>query len=169
MSEHEPLHSIAEIAIALAGFSGLVAVFRSGDLRTWLARERFMFWLLLAAALGALFFALLPVALHLQGVGELIVWRISSLLLGAFFAAVLVWALAAHVRMNRSGHRTSRPAAWIAFAPTAAAAAISLVLNGSGLVVRGGAGTYYAGLLLLLFSGVAMFVFLLIFPSGGDR
>ena len=65
MTGEESLYNLAEIAIALAGFSGLVAVFRSERLGSWLPRERFLFWLLLAGALGTLFLALFPITLHL--------------------------------------------------------------------------------------------------------
>jgi peptidoglycan/LPS O-acetylase OafA/YrhL len=167
MTDYESLYNIADLAISLAGFSGLVAVFRSGSLDDWLPRERFMFWLLLIAALGALFFALLPVALHHYRLREPLVWSISSLLLGIYLGGAIGGAVFAHVRMSRAGHPTSRPTAWLVFPPLGAGFSVSLLLNCAGLGFDRGAGPYYGGLVCLLFTGALMFVFLLTFPAGG--
>jgi hypothetical protein len=49
--------------VALAGFAGVVVVFRSGSLHEWSAVDRFRLWLLLGNALVALFACLLGMLL----------------------------------------------------------------------------------------------------------
>ena len=165
----DSLYNIAEVSIALAGFSGLVAVFRSERLGSWLPRERFLFWLLLAFTLGAVFFSLLPVALLGLHLSEKAVWGVSSSLLSIYLVGMYVVALAAHVRMNRGGYRTSRPAAWYIFPPGGLLAVAVLALNAAGIGLSRDMGPYYVGLLFLLLAGSMAFVFLLIFPVSGRR
>ena len=169
MTGEDSLYNVAEIAIALAGFSGLVAVFRSERLGAWLPRERFLFWLLISFALAALFFALLPVTLHLLGFSEAVVWATASALLASYYVVVGVAALIGHVRMNRAGHPTSRPLSWYVIFPTGVLVVASLLLNAFGIVLDRAVGVYHLGLLYVLACGSTMFVFLLVFPTGGRR
>ncbi len=169
MTGEESLYNIAEIAIALAGFSGLVAVFRSEHLGSWLPRERFLFWLLLACAFGVLFFALIPVTLHHLAFSDGAVWAISSALAASYYAAMLGTACVAHLRMNKAGHPTSRPAAWYVFLPLSVLVIVLLVLNAAGVVFDRSVGVYHAALLVGLVAASTFFVFLLIFPLGGRR
>ena len=89
----ESLTTIAEIGIALAGFSGLVVVLRkkSGALNEI---EKYRMSVLLTTAFGAMFLALLPAALQQLGLADDILWRTSSAFLTTFsFAFVLGWVL----------------------------------------------------------------------------
>jgi hypothetical protein len=38
------LDTIAELSLALIGFSALIAMFRGGSIRTWQPRPRLAFW-----------------------------------------------------------------------------------------------------------------------------
>ncbi|MEE8078091.1 MAG: hypothetical protein V3T18_03770 [Pseudomonadales bacterium] len=89
----ESLTTIAEIGVALAGFSGLVVVLRkkTGPLNEI---ERYRMSVLLAAAFGAMFLALLPGAMRHLGMADELIWRASSALLTAFTVVfVLSWVL----------------------------------------------------------------------------
>ena len=169
MTGEESLYNLAEIAIALAGFSGLVAVFRSERLGSWQARERFLFWLLLACALGCLFFALFPITLHLLGFADDAVWATSSALAASYYAVVAGAGWIAHLRMNRAGHPTTRPAAVYVFPPLSVLVIVILVLNAVGIVFDRSVGVYHAALLFGLVAASTFFVFLLIFPPGGRQ
>ena len=72
MSEAENLHTVAEVGIALAGFSGVVVALgqRSGN-PAGIGR----LWLLLAQALGAVIFAFLPLLLESAGLEPSANWR----------------------------------------------------------------------------------------------
>jgi hypothetical protein len=51
MEPHEALSSAAEIAVALAGFAGVVVAFRSSTLHEWSPLDKYRLWLLLGNAL----------------------------------------------------------------------------------------------------------------------
>jgi hypothetical protein len=55
MEPGEALSTAAQIAVALAGFAGVVVAFRSKSLHEWTPRDRFRLWLLLGNALLPLF------------------------------------------------------------------------------------------------------------------
>ncbi|MFL6597194.1 MAG: hypothetical protein ACJ8KF_04445 [Chthoniobacterales bacterium] len=55
MEPGEALATAAQIAVALAGFAGVVVAFRSKSLHEWSPRDKFRLWLLLGNALVPLF------------------------------------------------------------------------------------------------------------------
>jgi hypothetical protein len=55
MEPAEALPTAAQIAVALAGFAGVVVVFRSKSLHDWSPKDKFRLWLLLGNALAPLF------------------------------------------------------------------------------------------------------------------
>src|SRR5881227_304196 len=55
MEPGEALATAAQIAVALAGFAGVVVAFRSKSLHEWSRRDKFRLWLLLGNALVPLF------------------------------------------------------------------------------------------------------------------
>ena len=55
MDPGEALSAAAQIAVALAGFAGVVVAFRSKSLHEWSPRDKFRLWLLLGNALVPLF------------------------------------------------------------------------------------------------------------------
>ena len=62
MEPGEALTTAAQIAVALAGFAGVVVAFRSKSLHEWSPRDKFRLWLLLGNALVPLF----DTTLHLE-------------------------------------------------------------------------------------------------------
>jgi hypothetical protein len=84
------LLTIAEIAIALAGFAGVVAAFSTFRL----APEATVFRvrLMVAEALMVLVAALLPIVIVKFGVSESTALRISAFLMGLGVTGVAVWA-----------------------------------------------------------------------------
>ena len=90
MSEAENLHIVAEIGIALAGFSGVVVALghrsgRAGGI------ERL--WLLLAQALGAVIFAFVPLLLEAAGLGASANWRVTNGAISVFGFSILIGIL----------------------------------------------------------------------------
>jgi hypothetical protein len=78
MQASEELLTIAELAIALAGFSGVVVAFgHQGELN---AIDRWRFFCLLSLSVGAAVMAFLPSVLHLQGISGASLWRVSSMI-----------------------------------------------------------------------------------------
>lgn len=83
MEAMDSLGTISELALALAGFSGIVMVFgRRKD--TPIAFEGYRIKMLLLASFGAMFLALTPMVFHHLGLTEPALWIVSNLLMGLF-------------------------------------------------------------------------------------
>jgi len=81
--EHEAiLSTITEVAVALAGFTGVVAVLGHRNQGTWTSSERLQLRTLVETSLTALFASLAPGVLVLMLTSEPAVWRVSNLVLG---------------------------------------------------------------------------------------
>jgi len=91
----DDLSTIAEIAIALAGFSALVGMLGSRTGRSSPKLDAFRLQIMLEASLFVVALALLPVVLLHLGVVEEIAWRASA---GIFLAADAVTTVSIHVR-----------------------------------------------------------------------
>jgi len=162
------LETLAQVSVTLAGFSGLVAVFRSGSAsspHTWLPREQLIFWLLVVSSFSALFFSLLPLALVAFALAEEVVWRGSSLALVAVLATAVVSAVRADRRLTREGHPSVIPGVWAVGVPVSAVIAGLELANGLGLFASRSFGVYLLGPLLLLGMACLMFVAFLLYPS----
>lgn len=90
--------TIAEISVALAGFSGVVAVVgrRSGG--RWRSGELLRFWQMLEVSLTALVFSLLPFIFHFSGLSDAYTWACCSGML----------AFVSSVQMGRAVRRTTQ-------------------------------------------------------------
>src|SRR6266571_7809947 len=78
MEPGEALTTAAQIAVALAGFAGVVVAFRSSSLHEWSPRDRFRLWLLLGNALVPLFACLSGMLLLTIKPTPLSIWRWCS-------------------------------------------------------------------------------------------
>ncbi len=99
MQGEDVLLTIAEIAIAFAGFSGIVVVFsrREGE---WTETDRIAFAEMIASSLMILVLALLPFLLHHSGLRHPAVWGWCSALAAAAF---VIRGLYAVPRAMRTG------------------------------------------------------------------
>jgi len=78
MQPGEALTTTAQIAMALAGFAGVVVAFRSKSLHEWSPREQFRLWLLLGNALVPLFDCLFGMLLLTINPTPLFIWHWCS-------------------------------------------------------------------------------------------
>src|SRR5438477_5716446 len=93
MEPGEALTTAAQIAVALAGFAGVVVAFRSKSLYEWSQRDKFRLWLLLGNALVPLFDCFFGMFLMTIKPTPLCIWNWCSgfsLLLGFPFG-FLTW------------------------------------------------------------------------------
>jgi hypothetical protein len=94
MSTADLLIAIAQVAVALAGFSGLIAAIRTAAPDGWYPRDIWSLSWMLGASIGALILALLPLWLSLFHWPDDVVYRASSavafLSIGTF-VGVMVW------------------------------------------------------------------------------
>lgn len=163
MAASELLLAISQLAVALAGFSGLIAAIRTASPDGWHPRDIWSLSWMLGASIGALALALLPPWLGLFGGPDETAFRIASAVaalgIGAF-VAVMAWT---GRRLTRAGHPPRVP-----YFP----AAIALLLGGTSAVTAAGAAGWlraflvpaYVGTLiaLLLASAFVLAVFLVL-------
>jgi len=74
----------------MAGFAGIVAAIRHRDIASWAHEERILLRMLLIASAMAISFALLPAVLTEARLPEPTVWRVGSLSLMVWQAAIAV-------------------------------------------------------------------------------
>ena len=78
MEPGEALSTAAQIAVALAGFAGVVVAFRSRSLHEWSPLDRYRLWLLLGSAMVPLFACLFGMLLLTIKPAPLSIWRWGS-------------------------------------------------------------------------------------------
>jgi hypothetical protein len=84
------LEAIAQIAIALTGFTGIVVALGERELGDWTPVDRFLLRALLYWSLGTMFLALLPSGLStVRALPE--PWRVAHGIFALFHAAVFIW------------------------------------------------------------------------------
>ena len=168
MEFQETLATIAQIGIALAGFSGLVVVLRrdKGPLNEI---EKYRMSVLLATAFGAMFLALLPDTLTYLGLTGDGIWRLSSAFLAVFsvlFILIWVWSSRRFFRLAREIFSVP------AFSLVVAGHVTNLVLQllvSFGFFSRGQAGIFVLGLVWLLAHASQQFIrMLFIQPRNGN-
>jgi hypothetical protein len=147
--------AIAELSVALAGFSALLAMFRGGAIHTWHPRARLGFWLIITYSFGSLFFSLFPSLLKSLGSSS---WAAPMLALAVYHAAVSSLAMRQNLRLVSSGIPAPSQATWIV-ATLTQVATVALLLYG----VTGGLGgpsyqLYYAGVLVAFLLACVCFV-----------
>lgn len=170
MPAKDLLLAISQLAVALAGFSGLIAAIRTASPDGWYPRDIWSLSWMLGASVGALVLALLPLWLVLFDVTDESVYRIScaaaSLYIGSF-VGTMAWT---GRRLSRSGHPPRVP-----YFP----ATIVVLLGSSAVLMAAGAAGWlhgaiepaYVGTLiaLLLASVLVLAVFLVLLARMTQR
>ena len=96
------LNTLAEVAITLAGFSGVAVVFGLRGAHSWSPTELRFLWLLISDSFLVLFFSLLPFPLALANWSDDALWGICNALLGSWFIVGDVLALRGERRDRRA-------------------------------------------------------------------
>jgi hypothetical protein len=78
MNPTDLLTTLAQLGVALAGFSGIVSVLGTRASGEWSSWERTLLAVLLATSGGVILWSLLPLLLLASGLAEGRVWRLSS-------------------------------------------------------------------------------------------
>lgn len=89
MEAESILTTVAEVSIALAGFTGVVAVLGNRRKHDWTPEERLQLRTLVETSLTALFASFVPGVLFLVLESEPAVWKGANLFLGALHGANL--------------------------------------------------------------------------------
>ena len=157
------LYTLAQVATTLAGFSGLVVVFRVRGAQAWSRAELRTFWFLLGDSFLVLFFSLLPIPLALANWSQDALWGLCNALLGSWFVVGDVLAFL--------GERKDRVLRQVTIVPvitplligmSAAIApliAVALWLSAFDCIVRRGQAIFVLGLIVLLMYAAVEFLF----------
>ncbi len=81
------LHTIAQVAIALIGFTGIVIAFGERAKFNWTPEERLRFYTLVAPSLTAFFCSFVPILAFEYFADEERTWRFSNFVLGLMHGA----------------------------------------------------------------------------------
>lgn len=161
MSAKDELLTIAEIAVALIGFSGLIFVFRARDVTELETRDLSALAMIVGAGSIALAFALLPLPLSYLGLPEPTFWRISSGLFGTTLLAAAGVFQFVNLRLLKSGHPERTPRLNRTTLVLAFLAGVLLLLSAAGAIPPGPA-TYLLGLVVCLLLCLAFVGFILV-------
>ena len=166
---NETIHNtLAEVAITLAGFSGVVVAFRLRGAQSWSPTELRVLWLLIGDSFLVLFFSLLPFPLALANWSDDALWGFCNALLGSWFIIGNLLAL--------RGERRDRAAQQLITVPVitpslyvivivALAMGIALWLSALDLLVARGQTVYVLGLIVLLAFAAVEFLFFIALVS----
>jgi len=164
------LQTIAEISVAFAGFTGVVAAFGRGGAAPWTAGDRLRFRVMLGTSLAALSFAILPLIFYYLGVRGASVWSLSSFLLGIYLLGSAVFDVRVFQRGRVDRAASDPPSPVVATVVAVLSIGMTLVqfLNALGILFQRTFGAYLLGLSVLLALSSLMFVRLLSFVGRED-
>ncbi len=161
--EEQILDTLANVGIALAGFSGVVAAFRLFGERKWSVAEIRVLWFLISDSFLVLFFSLLPFPLALANWSPDAIWGLGSALLGTYFILGNVWALLGQYRDRKAKQLVTVPVITriINFfvIPVAFVMGIVLWLSAFDVIIPRGQAAYVVGLIVLLAFAAVEFLF----------
>jgi FtsH-binding integral membrane protein len=157
MPNESILIGLAEVAIAFAGFSGVVAAL-SGK-TNWSEADRFRFTNLLIVSIAAAIFSFLPIIVDLYGLGD----AHSRLLVGSLLAIFSIGFLISRALRGMEINRKSSDLNTVVAVIFASSLVITAVLQIMGYFIPGVAtATYVTGVLFLILSAATQFVYLIL-------
>lgn len=155
MDELSAFETLAQIALGIGGFSGVVVAVsdRSADQPR---ADALRILSLLVVSLGALVLALLPSGLALADVPPSFIWRAGSTVA---VVGVLAWGAYFPRRMRVLPRGVLFPTpVWVAVASSSVLNLVAQLLNASGLFPRAAASIYYFDIVWALLFSAAVFV-----------
>ena len=162
MPAEELLIAIAQVAVAIAGFSGLIAAIRTAAPEGWHPRDIWSLSWMLGASVGALVLALLPPWLALFALPASTVYR-AACAVGCVYVGVFLAVMVARGRaLTRRGHPPRVRYFPGAIAVLLGIATLALAAGAAGLLGRGLVATYVGGLVALLVASVSVLAVFLI-------
>ncbi len=161
MDHFENLRTIAEVATAFAGFTGVVIILGHRSAGAWSDAEQSTIRILLEAAIGVVFFALLPTVFALN-LAIPTTWRLAAGLLTMYHLAILLRADVLDRR--QAGQLIGRRLDW-GLSITGIISILATALVAFGLLSYAAALIYTLALLHLLLVAALSFAGLLL--SGG--
>ena len=168
----QSLDTLANVAITLAAFSGLVVAFRVRGAQIWSPTEIRVLWFLITDSFLVVFFALLPVPLALFDLSPDLLWGLCSALLASWFLIGDFLALRGERRDRATNQWISIPVVTpILYGVYVAAFLMSVTLWFSvwDFLVPRGQAAYVVGLIVLLAFAAVEFLFFIGLMSQQDK
>jgi len=166
MSEHAVmiLLGIASVAIAISGFSGVVAVFGGRADGKWSPAERFRTTNMLILSLGACLLSFVPLIEESFQIPDQIFWITASCFLFAFCTFYVIYTIIILRKPNL--RRSGGLIMWVrvVYFVCLILASVLQALNVSGVLVKRSSGPFTGGLILMLIPAALQFSFLVLTP-----
>jgi hypothetical protein len=163
MSEESLLFALAEVSIALTGFSGVVVFLGRRASGQWSESDQTRFWSLIESGLMALLMSLLPFAVRQLDSSTTMLWSVCS----GVAAVPAVIGFVAWLRRARRAMLASDPEASPLLGIVAmtgwTAAIVALLLNAVGIGFHSSFGPYLMAIYWYLFLASLLFLRLLRF------
>jgi len=157
----EVLLTIAEVSIAFAGFASIVAVLGRREGGGWSIEDVDRFWVMIEYSFAALFFSVVPFALHHSGVKDPALWASGSALMAAFLLGYAVMVTRRLIRHRLAGSVRSHWASIGAMYAVCGGLTVVQTLNAVSDLFEEPFGIYLIGILWLLAAAGFMFIRLL--------
>lgn len=163
MDHFDSLVIIAELALGIAGFSGVVVALGAQP-GAWAKVDRLRLATLLATGLGALLVVLIAMMLLMLNIAETVVWRISSVVTALIFFATIVTIVPSAWSITRTTTGMKSPYSLAVFIPSVIIGALMVAVqlaNALGLTSLDPYGVLFSGLVIMLIISTTQFVRLL--------
>ena len=158
MTPQDSLFAIAEIAIGLAGFSGLVAAFVQHAGQAWRAEQKARIVFLIVMSFGVIVAALTPPALSGVSSSPALVWGVPMVAFSVFCIVLLVrWIMLA----RRNDLKLLFPQYSIPIMALTISLQVATFLSGIGWMLPYSSTLFVFGFLVILVFGANMFLALL--------
>jgi hypothetical protein len=156
MAEAEYLIGLAQIALGLSGFSGVVVAYRN-DPSKWSDADRMRFFLLLTTSIGAVFNALLPLVFNALGINPPRLWHAASYSTLVCFAALSISYFTWLFSLKRKGKAEDVDMYLTVFLGVGSLAIMALLMLNAFGMFRGPFGVLFAALVWGLFVPAVQF------------
>ena len=168
MQPSEALSTAAQVSVTLAGFAGIVVVFRTGALHEWSGLDKLRLRILLTNSILPLTVSLMAMLLMSADLSPGVIWRISSgltavvqLSMGAFYSKAFRALPTPDIRQIRSTRWT--------FYIGGIIGSCVVVFQVYNVIVPGVFWPFFLGIVLLIFAAITQFVRMLFVRESNDE
>lgn len=166
MEAFETLRSLSEVAIALAGFTGIVAALGRRAGGRWSPLEWLRLRMLLETSLGVVFLSLLPVLVRQLATRQDLIWRIGNGAQALAHAAGMVLLFARFSKLDASQWPPEERRLTLVLVPVSLAIVLLQGAAASGALAPQAFFLFLLGLVYLL--GIAALHFVLLLAPDAD-
>ena len=158
---------LADIFLAFAGFTGIVAVLGQRSEGKWRPIDLLRFQVLLEASLVGLVLSVAPFSFYYFGVAEAVTWGSGSALLAIYISSALLRATRKQQKLGATHDPDFVPGVRLFLFILAVPVVATLILNLIGIGFQQAFPGFLVGLIYVLIMCCAMFVLLLRFVRTG--